>query len=106
MNAGCPENLAPGFDTTAPLLITRAGAIAFVSNNGWAREQWIKEGNNAVKWTRLSSLPFKDNQVRLQLFALSCNLGYFLRQLALSCPNQDRGGSNDMSDERIQIQNN
>lgn len=39
-------------------------------------EQWIKEGKNAVKWTRLSCLRFKDNQVRLHLFE------NFLRQLA------------------------
>jgi hypothetical protein len=36
-----------------------------------------------LKWTRLSCRRFKDNQVRLQLFALAYNLGNFLRQLAL-----------------------
>ena len=46
-------------------------------------EQWIKEGKNAVKWTRLSCHDFVDNQVRLQLFALVYNLGNFLRRLAL-----------------------
>ena len=46
-------------------------------------EQWIKEGKNAVKWTRLSCHDFADNQVRLQLFALAYNLGNFLRRLAL-----------------------
>ena len=29
-------------------------------------EQWIKEGKNAVKWTKLSCRTFKDNQTRLQ----------------------------------------
>ena len=43
----------------------------------------IKEGKNAVKWTRLSCHDFADNQVRLQLFALAYNLGNFLRRLAL-----------------------
>ena len=43
----------------------------------------IKEGKNAVKWTRLSCHDFLDNQVRLQLFALAYNLGNFLRRLAL-----------------------
>lgn len=38
-------------------------------------EQWIKEGKCAVKWTRLSCRNFKDNQVRLQLFALAYNPG-------------------------------
>ena len=46
-------------------------------------EQWIKEGKYAVKWTRLSSHDFKDNEVRLQLFALAYNLGNFLRRLPL-----------------------
>ena len=46
-------------------------------------EQWIKEGKNAVKWTRLSCHDFADNQVRLQLFAIAYNLGNFLRRLAL-----------------------
>ena len=40
-------------------------------------------GKSAIKWTRLSCRRFKDNQVRLQLFALAYNLGNFLRQLAL-----------------------
>jgi len=43
----------------------------------------IKEGKNAVKWTRLSCHDFVDNQVRLQLFALAYNLGNFFRQTAL-----------------------
>lgn len=38
---------------------------------------------NAVKWTKLSCRTFKDNQTRLQLFALAYNLANFLRRLAL-----------------------
>jgi hypothetical protein len=48
--------------------------IKFYNGRGTA-EQWIKEGKNALKWTRLSCRRFKDNQVRLQLFALAYNLG-------------------------------
>ena len=40
---------------------------------GWQIEQWIKEGKNAVKWTKLSCRRFKDNEARLQLFALAYN---------------------------------
>jgi Transposase DDE domain group 1 len=40
-------------------------------------------GEDAVKWTRLSCRRFKDNQTRLQLFALAYDLRNFLRQLAL-----------------------
>src|SRR4051794_6516576 len=36
--------------------------------------QWLKEGNNAVKWTKLSCRRFKDKEARLQLFALAYNL--------------------------------
>jgi hypothetical protein len=56
--------------------------VKFYNDRGTA-EQWIKEGKNAVKWTRLSCHDFVDNQVRLQLFALAYNLGNFLRRLAL-----------------------
>ena len=56
--------------------------VRFCNQRGTA-EQWIKEGKSAVKWTRLSCHDFADNQVRLQLFALACNVGNFLRRLAL-----------------------
>jgi Transposase DDE domain group 1 len=56
--------------------------VRFYNGRGTA-EQWIKEGKNAVKWTKLSCRTFKDNQTRLQLFALAYNLGNFLRRLAL-----------------------
>ncbi len=59
-----------------------AGVTWFYNGRGTA-EQWIKEGKNAVKWTRLSCHDFVDNHVRLQLFALAYNIGNFLRRLAL-----------------------
>jgi hypothetical protein len=59
--------------------------VKFYNGRGTA-EQWIKEGKNAVKWTKLSCRTFKDNQARLQLFALAYNLGNFLRRLALPKP--------------------
>ena len=52
----------------------------------WHTEQWIKEGKKAVKWTKLSCHTFKDNQARLQFFALAYNLGKFLRRLASPKP--------------------
>ena len=45
--------------------------------------QYIKEGKNAIKWTRLSCRRFRDNAVRLQLHALAYNLANFMRTLAL-----------------------
>jgi hypothetical protein len=60
-----------------------AASVVWFYNGRGTAEQWIKEGKNAVKWTRLSCHDFVDNQVRLQLFALAYNLGNFMRRLAL-----------------------
>jgi hypothetical protein len=46
-------------------------------------DQYIKEGKNAIKWTRLSCRTFAANAVRLQLHALAYNLGNFMRTLAM-----------------------
>ena len=54
----------------------------FYQGRGTA-EQHIKEGKNAINWTRLSCHSFRNNAVRLQLHALAYNLGNFLRTLAL-----------------------
>ena len=56
--------------------------VAFYNQRGKA-EQYIKEGKNAIKWTRLSCCKFRDNEVRLQLHALAYNLANFMRTLAL-----------------------
>jgi Transposase DDE domain group 1 len=56
--------------------------VAFYNHRGTA-EQYIKEGKNAVSWTRLSCHRFAANAVRLQLHALAYNLANFLRTLAL-----------------------
>ncbi len=58
------------------------GVVAFYNQRGKA-EQYIKEGKNAIKWTRLSCHKFRDNAVRLQLHALAYNLANFMRTLAL-----------------------
>ena len=55
--------------------------IAFYNQRGTA-EQYIKEGKNAINWTRLSCHGFRNNELRLQLHALAYNLGNFLRTLA------------------------
>jgi hypothetical protein len=56
--------------------------VKFYNGRGTA-EQWIREGKNALRWTRLSCRALRDNAVRLQLFALAYNLANFLRSLAL-----------------------
>ena len=47
--------------------------IAFYNQRGTA-EQYIKEGKNAINWSRLSCPGFRNNEVRLQLHALAYNL--------------------------------
>ena len=54
----------------------------FYNQRGTA-EQHIKEGKNAIIWTRLSCRRFAANAVRLQLHALAYNLANFLRTLTL-----------------------
>jgi hypothetical protein len=56
--------------------------VAFYNHRG-TTEQFIKEGKNAIKWTRLSCRKFRHNEVRLQLHALAYNLANFMRTLAL-----------------------
>jgi Transposase DDE domain group 1 len=60
-----------------------AGRVVKFYNGRGTAEQWIKEGKQALRWTRLSCRVFRDNAVRLQLFALAYNLANFLRSLAL-----------------------
>ncbi len=55
--------------------------MAFYNHRGMA-EQHIKEGKNAIRWTRLSCRKFRNNEVRLQLHALAYNLGNFMPMLA------------------------
>jgi hypothetical protein len=78
------EELFPrvGFIVTNLMWYPAERVVNFYNQRGTA-EQWIKEGKYAVKWTRLSCHDFRDNQVRLQLFALAYNLANFLRRLAL-----------------------
>ena len=52
--------------------------IRFYNQRGTA-EQHIKEGKQAINWTRLSCKGMAQNQVRLQLHALAYNLGVFLQ---------------------------
>ena len=56
--------------------------VAFYNGRGTA-EQWIREGKNAVRWTRLSCRLMQANAVRLQLHALAYNLANFFRTLVL-----------------------
>jgi hypothetical protein len=52
--------------------------IHFCNQRGTA-EQHIKEGRQAINGTRLSCKGMAQNEARLQLHALACNLGVFLQ---------------------------
>jgi hypothetical protein len=56
--------------------------VRFYNKRGTA-EQWIKEGKQAVKMTRLSCHRFRANEVRLWLSMIAYNLGNLWRRLAL-----------------------
>src|SRR5215218_3962652 len=64
-----PGELYPrvGFIVTN-LARSAEGIVAFYNQRGTC-EQYIKEGKNAIKWTRLSCRTFAANAVRLQLHA-------------------------------------
>src|SRR4051794_19088899 len=78
-----PGELYPrvGFIVTN-LARSAEGVVAFCNQRGTC-EQYIKEGKNAIKWTRLSCRTFAANAVRLQLHALAYNLANFMRTLAM-----------------------
>jgi Transposase DDE domain group 1 len=73
-----------GFIVTSLAASSRV-VVRFYNKRGTA-EQWIKEGKNAINWTRLSCRSFTAYAVRLQLHALAYNLGNFLRTLATPEP--------------------
>jgi len=78
-----PGELFPrmGFIVTNLTLPSRA-VVRFYNKRGTA-EQWIKEGKQAVKITRLSCHRFRSNEVRLWLTIIAYNLGNLWRRLVL-----------------------
>ncbi len=67
------------------LRTSRRAVVRFYNKRGTA-EQWIKEGKQAVKMTRLSCRRFRGNEVRLWLSVIAYNLGNLWRRLALPAP--------------------
>jgi len=78
-----PGELFPrrNFIVTNLTLPSRA-VVRFYNKRGTA-EQWIKEGKQAVKMTRLSCHRFRSNEVRLWLTLIAYNLGNLWRRLVL-----------------------
>jgi hypothetical protein len=64
-------------------LETDSRAVVRFYNKLGTAEQWIKEGKQAVKMTRLSCHRFRSNEVRLWLSVIAYNLGNLWRRLVL-----------------------
>ena len=64
------------------LTLPSRAVVRFYNKRGTA-EQWIKEGKQAVKMTRLSCHRFRSNEVRLWLTIIAYNLGNLWRRLVL-----------------------
>jgi hypothetical protein len=77
------DELFPRVGFIVTNLNRRTKNVVRLYNKRGTTEQWIKEGKIALTWMRLSCHGFRDNEVRLQLFALAYNVGNFLRTLAL-----------------------
>ncbi|MCL6544990.1 MAG: IS1380 family transposase [Bryobacteraceae bacterium] len=64
-------------------LETDSRAVVRFYNKRGTAEQWIKEGKQAVKMTRLSCHRFRANEVRLWLSVIAYNLGNLWRRLVV-----------------------
>jgi hypothetical protein len=64
-------------------LTAASRAVVRLYNKRGTAEQWIKEGKQAVKMTRLSCHRFRANEVRLWLSLIAYNLGNLWRRLVL-----------------------
>ncbi len=64
-------------------LETDSRAVVRFYNKRGTAEQWIREGKQAVKMTRLSCHRFRSNEVRLWLSVIAYNLGNLWRRLVL-----------------------
>ena len=67
------EELFPRVGFIVTNLETPSRAVVRFYNKRGKAEQWIKEGKQAVKMTRLSCHRFRSNQVRLALSLLAYN---------------------------------
>ncbi len=77
-----PGELYPRFGFIVANMTRPAERVVMFYNHRGTAEQHIKEGKNAITWTRLSCRGFTADAVRLQLHVLAYNLANFLRTLA------------------------
>ncbi len=77
------EELFPRVGFIVTTLETDSRAVVRFYNKQGTAEQWIKEGKQAVRLTRLSYHRFRANEVRLALSVIAYNLGNLWGRLAL-----------------------
>ena len=77
------EELFPRIGYIMTNLETPSRAVVRFHNKRGTAEQWIKEGKQPAKMTRLSCHRFRSNKVRLRLSILAYNLGNLWRRLVL-----------------------
>jgi hypothetical protein len=75
--------LFPRVGFTVTNLGTDSRAVVRFYNKRGTAQQWITEGKQAVKMTRLSCHRFRSNEVRLWLSVIAYNLGNLWRRLVL-----------------------
>ncbi len=80
---GHPGELYPRVGFIMTNMACPAERVVAFYNQRCTAERWIWEDKNAVTWARLSCRRFATNAVRLQLRALTYNLGNFLGTVAL-----------------------
>ena len=80
-----PGELFPRVGFIVTNLPMEPDRVVRLYNQRGTAEQHIKAGKYAFRWTRLSCKRFRDNEVRLQLHALACNLAT-LPHAASNCP--------------------
>lgn len=97
-----PGELYPRIGFIVTNLSRPANRVVNFYNQRDTAEQWIKEGKNAIKWTRLSCRSMHANAARLQLHALAYNLANFLRTLALP-PELERWSLTTIREKLIKI---
>jgi Transposase DDE domain group 1 len=78
-----PGELCPRAGFIVTNLGTNSRAVVRFYNKRGTAEQWIKEGKQAVKMTRLSCHRFRSNEVRLWRSVIAYNLGNLWRRLVL-----------------------
>jgi len=99
-----PGELYPRIGFIVTNLRRPANCVVNFYNQCGTAEQWIKEGKNAIKWTRLSCRSMQATAARLQLHDLAYNLANFLRTLALP-PELERWSLTTIREKRLQGEN-